>query len=130
MRSTRKYKAELSTNLRYRLLRWAQQFDEVVWLDSNDYEQSYGSYKAILAVDAFTAIKTDCLGAFDKLDEYQQQTQDWLFGYLTYDLKNDVEDLSSENFDGLHFPDLYFFQPKKVFLFSETEVSIHYLELR
>ena len=53
---------------------------------------------------------------FEKLKEYQTYTNDWIFGYLTYDLKNDVEDLKSNNFDGLEFPDLYFFQPKKLFL--------------
>ena len=30
-------------------------------------------------------------------------------------LKNDVESLESNNFDGLQFPELYFFQPKKIF---------------
>ena len=101
----------------------------MAWLDSNDYEQGHGSYEAILAVDAFTAIKTDYHNAFDTLEEYQSLANDWLFGYLSYDLKNDVERLQSNNDDGLHFPDLYFFQPKKIFLFSETEVEISYLNM-
>ena len=129
MRFTKHYPVTLTESLKTQLLLWAQQFEEVVWLDSNDFKQAYGSYKAILAVDAFTAIKTDSFNAFDKLNEYQLKTADWLFGYLTYDLKNDVEDLSSKNFDGLNFPDLYFFQPKKVFLFSETDVSVQYLTM-
>jgi para-aminobenzoate synthetase component 1 len=108
-------------------LLWAQQFDEVIWLDSNKYKQDYGDYQAILAVEAFTAIKTDFHDAFNKLEEYQTKTKDWLFGYLTYDLKNDTEQLTSKNFDGLQFPDLYFMQPKKVFLFSEDEVEVQYL---
>ena len=111
------------------MLQWAQQFEEVAWLDSNGYEQGHGSYEAILAVDAFTAIKTDYHNAFDTLEEYQSLANDWLFGYLSYDLKNDVERLQSKNEDGLHFPDLYFFQPKKVFLFSETEVEMSYLNM-
>ena len=109
------------------MLQWAQQFDEVAWLDSNSYEHGHGSYEAILAVDALTAIKTDYHEAFDKLEEYQKLTNDWLFGYLSYDLKNDVERLKSTNADGLHFPDLYFFQPKKLFFFSENEIEVLYL---
>jgi len=109
------------------LLNWAQQFDDVAWLDSNNYNQEYTSYDAILAVDAFTSIQTDYENAFDKLKEYQSITNDWIFGYLTYDLKNDVEELQSNNFDGLHFPDLYFFQPKKLFLFKGNTVEIQYL---
>ncbi len=107
---------------------WAQQFEDVVWLDSNNYEQSYSNYDAVLAVDAFTSIQTDFHDSFEKLKEYQNHTNDWVFGYLTYDLKNDVEALSSNNFDGLEFPDLYFFQPKKLFLIKDNQVEIQYLK--
>ena len=92
---------------------WSQQFDDAVWLDSNTYTKDYSSYDAVLAVDALTSMQTDYYESFEKLKEYQSLTSDWIFGYLTYDLKNDVENLQSNNYDGLHFPDLYFFQPKK-----------------
>ena len=111
------------------LLLWSQQFDDVVWLDSNNYYQKNGKYDAILAVDAFTCIQTDYHDAFDKLKEYQTNTNDWIFGYLTYDLKNDVEDLHSNNFDGLQFPDLYFFQTKKLFLIKGNKLTVKYLKM-
>jgi len=98
-------------------------------LDSNDYHQKYSSFDFVLAVDAFTSIKTDYYNVFEDLKQYQQQTKDWLFGYLSYDLKNDVEDLKSTNFDGLEFPDLFFFQPKKLFFLKGNELEIHYLFL-
>src|SRR5690606_41561405 len=75
------------------------------------------------------ALQTDAFNSFDKLHEFQITTQDWIFGYLSYDLKNDVEDLHSQNIDGLHFPDLYFFQPKKVFLFFDDYVEVSYLNV-
>ncbi len=93
------------------------------------YHQKYAKYDAILAVDAFTSIQTDYHDAFDKLKEYQTITKDWIFGYLTYDLKNDVEELQSNNFDGLQFPDLYFFQPKKLFLIKGNKLTIKYLNM-
>ena len=129
MRTTQKKRITSLNEIKPRILSWAQQFEEVVWLDSNAFNDNYSSFKAVLAVDAFTAIKTDSYQAFDKLEEYQTTTKDWLFGYLTYDLKNDVEKLSSVNFDGLHFPDLQFFQPKKIFFFSDSEVEIQYLNM-
>lgn len=129
MRTLKKYPFSLTEDDKNHLLQWAQQFQEVVWLDSNNYSQTHGTFQAILAVDAFTALKTDSQNAFDKLKEYQTITSDWLFGYLSYDLKNDVEKLRSNNFDGLSFPDLYFFQPKKLFLFSENSVELHYLNM-
>jgi para-aminobenzoate synthetase component 1 len=111
------------------LLIWAQQFDDVIWLDSNNYNQKHSNYDAVLAVDAFTSIKTDYHQGFEKLKEYQTITNDLIFGYLAYDLKNDVENLSSKNFDGLGFPDLYFFQPKKLFFFKDNQVEIQYLKM-
>jgi para-aminobenzoate synthetase component I len=111
------------------LLTWAQQFREVVLMDSNDYPQHYSSYDCILAVDAFTSIKTDYNNAFEDLKQYQQISKDWLFGYLSYDLKNDMEVLHSNNFDGLDFPDLFFFQPKKIFLLKGNQLEIQYLNM-
>jgi len=111
------------------ILTWAQQFREVVFMDSNDYPQQYSSYDCMLAVDAFTSIKTDYHNAFEDLKQYQQVTKDWLFGYLSFDLKNDVELLHSNNFDGLDFPDLYFFQPKKLFLLKGNQLEIQYLNM-
>ena len=120
---------ENPAEFKQQILIWAQQFREVVYMDSNDYPQQYSSYDCLLAVDAFTSVKTDYHNAFDDLKQYQQVTKDWLFGYLSYDLKNDVEYLHSNNFDGLDFPDLFFFQPKKVFLLKENQLEIQYLNM-
>ncbi|MBC9798515.1 anthranilate synthase component I family protein [Sinomicrobium weinanense] len=112
-----------------KLLLWAQQYTEVIWLDSNDYQHLYPSFDAVLAVDALTAIKTDHHHAFDDLKEYQATTADWIFGYLSYDLKNDVEKLTSSNTDHLHFPELYFFQPKKMIFIKGNTAKFHYLPM-
>ncbi|CAA9198308.1 Isochorismate synthase MenF [Flavobacterium bizetiae] len=116
-------------HFKQQLLSWSQQFREVIFLDSNSYPQEYSSFDCVLAVDAFTSLKTDFHNAFDDLKQYQQTTKDWLFGYLSYDLKNDVEQLKSSNFDGLDFPDLFFFQPKKIFLLKGNQLEIQYLLL-
>ncbi|GGF24745.1 para-aminobenzoate synthase [Flavobacterium limi] len=96
-------------------------------MDSNAYPQEYSSFDCMMAVDAFTSLKTDFYNAFEDLKQYQQTTKDWLFGYLSYDLKNDTESLNSSNFDGLDFPDLFFFQPKKIFLLKGNQLEIKYL---
>ncbi len=112
------------------LLNWSQQFREVVFLDSNsksNLNQNYSDYDFILALDGFTSLKTDFTNAFSDLHEYQSRTKDWLFGYLSFELKNDIENLKSTNYDGLNFPDLFFFQPKKLFLFKKNQLEIQYL---
>ena len=111
------------------LLTWAQQFREVIFLDSNNHHDQYSLYDCVLAIDAFTSLKTDYVSAFDDLKQYQRTTKDWLFGYLSYDLKNDVEDVASANADALEFPDLYFFQPKKLFLLKGDHLEMQYLSM-
>ena len=110
------------------MLFWSQLFNEVVWLDSNAHKDQRSTYDAILAVGAQSSLQTSYHGAFEQLKTYQTQVKDWIFGYLTYDLKNDLEDLTSENYDGLQFPDLFFFQPKKVVLIKGNTVEFHYLK--
>lgn len=127
MRTTRFFKLKNVDAFKKALLLWSQQFNEVVWLESNNYKQAYSSFEAMLAVDAFTSIQTDYQQAFNELKNYQTKTKDWIFGYLTYDLKNGIEDLSSNNFDGLRFPDMHFFQPKRLFLFKDDILEIQYL---
>ncbi|RAJ12564.1 anthranilate synthase component I family protein [Arenibacter echinorum] len=111
------------------LLHWSQQYYEVVWLDSNGHRSKYSSFDGLLAVDALTSIVTDTQNAFKDLSDYQSNTKDWIFGYLSYDLKNDTELLSSSNADSLNFPALYFFQPKKLIEIEGTVVTFHYLNM-
>ena len=129
MRTSKSFKLAEPDIFKKKLLSWSRQFREIAWLDSNNHESNTGEYEAVLAVEAFTAIKTDHFGAFDKLKEYQETTADWIFGYLSYDLKNDVEDLKSANFDGLQFPDLYFFQPQKLIFLKEHTAEFVYLRM-
>ena len=108
------------------LVQWAQSTATFLWLDSNEYPQKYSSFDKVLALGVVSELKTDYQNAFSKLCTYQKNTQDYLFGYLSYDLKNDTEDLQSNNSDFLGFSDLYFFQPKKLFFIRNNNLEMHY----
>ncbi|AUC86193.1 aminodeoxychorismate synthase component I [Polaribacter sp. ALD11] len=128
-RTTRTFSVENIKDFKQNLLSWSQQFETALWLDSNNYEQQYSNFDSALAVEEFTAIKTDYTNAFDKLKEYQTITKDYIFGYISYDVKNDVERLSSNNFDGLDFADLYFFQPQKLIFIRGKNIEFQYLKM-
>lgn len=113
--------------IKQKLLFWSQQFREICYLDSNSHNTSYSKFDAMLGVDAFTSIQTDSFSAFESLTEYQQNTKDYILGYLSYDLKNGIEKVSSNNFDGLQFPEIYFFQPKKLFIIQNNTITLSYL---
>ena len=127
-RIQRNFKIDNPKEFKQKLFSWAKQFETAIWLDSNNYEQKYSSFDCCLAADEFTSIKTDYLNAFDKLKDYQSYTKDYLFGYISYDVKNDVEKLNSTDFDGLHFRDLSSVQPQKLIFIKGDIVEFHYLQ--
>lgn len=70
-------------------------------------------------------VKANAGNAFDALREFYDGEPDWLFGHFGYDLKNEVEDLESHHFDGIQFPDLYFFVPEYIILLKGSEILIN-----
>lgn len=128
-RTQRNFSVDNSKVFKEKLFAWSQQHETLAWLDSNNYKQQYSSFECAVAIDEFTSIKTDYQNAFDKLKEYQSFTNDYIFGYISYDVKNDTEKLTSSNFDGLLFSDLYFFQPQKLIFIKENTVEFHYLQM-
>lgn len=113
-------------NLKQLLLNWSQQFNKAIWLDGNNYTQKDSSFDALLAVDEYSSISSDYNNSFEKLKKYQSEVNDYLFGYFSYDLKNDLENLTSSNSDGLNFPELYFFQPKKIIYIKNNQLIFLY----
>lgn len=62
----------------------------------------------------------------EKLNEFICVPNSWKFGYLSYDLKNEFEDLRSNNIDRLGFPELHFFIPKTLFKIENGEINLIY----
>ena len=59
-----------------------------VFLNSNNYESEMNEYEVILAVDLHSETPYTKQNSLTKLDDYINRTKDWIFGYLSYDLKN------------------------------------------
>ncbi|SDQ72048.1 anthranilate synthase component I family protein [Flagellimonas zhangzhouensis] len=123
MRHHQTFPFESLSQTKASLLEWSKGFEDVVWLDSNSHQDQYSSFEACLAVGAYFTID-----ALDVLHEFVGQQKDWLFGYFTYDVKNQIEDLTSGNADFLEFPELHFFQPRKIILVKEGQLHFHYLD--
>ena len=127
MRLTATYQLSNVEHFKNQACAWASQFEQAAVLTGNT-EPSQGKYLAydmLLGVDALSEI-IPTTQSFDTLEKYQQKAQDWLFGYLSYDLKNELEDLSSSNSDRLQFPQMHFFQPKWVIVVKGNTVQIHF----
>lgn len=104
------------SGLSMRILSWAQHhFSTICHLDSCCYASDpYGSVSQVIALgEAYTCIDNG-KDAFGTLKQFCDTHHDWIFGFLSYDLKNQVEKLSSHNHDGIGTPDMHFFVPEVV----------------
>ncbi len=80
----------------------------IAYLNSNDGSGllAFGDGKRISAMSGMA------LHDLDLFIEYHKKK--FIFGYLGYDLKNELENLNSKNLDNKEFPDLFFWVPKYV----------------
>lgn len=63
--------------------------------------------------------------AWDAFQDFRAKyPEEWMFGFLGYDLKNSIEDLVSENPASVEAPDLYFFIPELVVKISDDGVEV------
>jgi para-aminobenzoate synthetase component 1 len=110
---------------RLRALEWADQFSVVCLLDSNGYPYNrYSALDWVLAIDALDFVCAE-ENSFDALKSFIGTAQDKVFGFLTYDLKNQIEDLTSANIDNLDFPALYFFKPRYIIEIRNGKVTFN-----
>ena len=106
-----------------------KQFEPLCVFDSNlqSNKNSYLQISKIIAVGSTRElIITDSKNGLEQLQEFYNKKNGWLFGYLSYDLKNEIEVLHSENTDGLAFPALHFFAPKVVIQFYQDVATVFY----
>ena len=113
------------TTCKQQMLNWADQFDICCFFDSNSYASTHSSYECLLAAGAKKMVKASAGDAFESLKAFHKENPDWLFGHLGYDLKNGIEKLGSAHFDGIQFPDLFFFVPEYIILVRGSEISIN-----
>jgi para-aminobenzoate synthetase component I len=113
------------SDFKQKALHWANQFEVCCFLDSNNYKDAYSAYDFIIAAGVYDELMSSTGNAFNQLKSfYTTHSKQWVFGYFGYDLKNEIEDLQSNNHDGLNFPDLYFFVPKYLIAFKDGKAEI------
>ncbi len=109
-------------------LTWAAGFEVCCVLDSNSPKtDAFNSYDMLLGIGNEAQLFDNNECSFEALKAFYELQKDWLFGFLTYDLKNDIENLSSSNADQLEFPGIHFFQPSIVIEMESNQVRIHTL---
>ncbi|MBI1836495.1 MAG: anthranilate synthase component I family protein [Flavobacteriia bacterium] len=93
----------------------------ITYLNSND-----GSGILAFGGDDFLEVdaENNSQNALLKLEDFiQNHKENYLFGFLSYDLKNEIENLKSSNKDGVSFPSLFFWNPKYVVELKNEKIS-------
>jgi para-aminobenzoate synthetase component 1 len=105
------------------------QFNRVCVFDSNrqSNDKKFTECSQLIAIGCTQELIVKKEGAaLNRLQQFIDETKGWLFGSLSYDLKNEIEFLHSENDDQLQFPALHFFSPLLVIELQEKTAFIHY----
>lgn len=111
-------------SFKQKALTWASSFEVCCVLDSNDYADPYGAFDLILAVGVKEELNAQSEDKFTELKAFYEQHKSWMFGLLSYDLKNEVEQLSSSNADQMGFPDLFFFVPQYLLRVKDGKTEV------
>ncbi len=117
-----------SEEFRLKALAWANGFPLAAYYYDHNISYPHSGFKHMLAVSGGKPIAFDATDPFKSLRQ-ELQKQQLLCGYLGYDLKNNIEKLSSENQDGLCFPAIFFFNPDIILYFNETSITIEYSDI-
>ncbi|UII25228.1 chorismate-binding protein [Fulvivirga maritima] len=106
-------------------LHYSQRYDYSSYFTTNSATNiPYQGFKNLLAFKATQIIPLHSSDPFHELQRFQKEHQDWLIGHLVYDLKNYIENLSSENTDRLGFPDILFYVPETIIFWNNDTVTI------
>ena len=105
-------------------LQYAASFEVCSYLDSHHYSDKYGKHDCLIAFGVKEELFASVGQAFSALKIFVEQHQDWMFGLLSYDLKNEVEVLEDPKTDLLNFPDLYFFVPQYLISIKDSQISV------
>lgn len=121
----KKNKEELNLNIEA----LDEMFEVLFFLNSN---KKYNSnldveYAQLIAIGSVRQllVKNEA-GALEKLRAFIGERSSWLFGFLCYDLKNEIEVLSSKNVDFIDAPDLLFFEPEFLVELTDDEFVLNY----
>lgn len=107
-----------------KVLNWAKQFSTFCFLDNHQYQIEPHSVECLLAAGQKRMISSIAGSALHELEQFLDERKSWLFGHLSYDLKNEIENISSRHVDQVGFPDLFFFEPEILIRLSADEVCI------
>ncbi|RSK50154.1 aminodeoxychorismate synthase component I [Hymenobacter rigui] len=113
----------LPPDFRARALHWAAQFPHCAYFEPNDLTYPEGPFERLLGVAEQAPAGPHSLDQLRQLPDATAGVP--RLGFLTYDVKNEVEQLYSHNPSGLDWPQLHFFTPHTWLQWRGGTLEIH-----
>ncbi|MGZ8557980.1 MAG: aminodeoxychorismate synthase component I, partial [Chitinophagaceae bacterium] len=111
--------------LKEKVLNWVQQFSTFCFLDNHQYQIGPHTQECLLGAGIKNSFKEVPGDSVIQLQNFIDSKKGrWLFGHLNYDLKNELERLSSSHKDHIQFPELFFFEPVILIRMNEKQLTI------
>ena len=105
-------------------LLWSDSFNTACYFDSNNFSDPYSAFGVYIGAGKVAELTDSDKSSFIALEQFLNSNKGYIPGYFSYDLKNEIENLNSENPDNLEFAKIYFFLPKHSILIRNNEISI------
>jgi len=103
---------------------WADSFNTACYFDSNNFSDPYSAFGVFIGAGKIAELIDSEKSSFAELEQFLSSNKAYIPGYFSYDLKNEIENLKSENPDKLKFKEIYFFLPEHSILIKNNEISI------
>jgi para-aminobenzoate synthetase component 1 len=107
--------------MKKKMLSWANRFNIFCFLDNQDYSIQPHQYECLLAAGTTQYISS---GSLKDLDGFLERNKNWIFGHLSYDLKNSIHHFQSDKEDKIGFPHFFFFVPEFLVQITQNELKI------
>ena len=110
-----------------KLVFFSEEYEHFCLLDSNSSKNNvperYFEYDFICAFDAIETLSSNN-NSILKIKDFHSKFNDWMFGCLSYDLKDEIFNIPSKSNDNLNSDHISFFIPKYVILAKDSKIEI------
>jgi len=105
------------------LLSWADKYKYFAYFNGNDHSTLHDPFPHLLFVGKRKYVESH-ENSFSKLNQLIDESKGWLYGYLSYDLKNEIEFLESKNPATVPVNHLAFYEPEIIIHMESQAIKI------
>jgi len=116
-----------------KIIFFTKEFPYTCLLDSNfsnyNVPEKYYQYDMICGLDSIKSLNAKD-ASINKLRAFHEKEKDWVFGFISYDLKDEIFNINSKNIDVYDNDNISFFIPRHVILLKDKTVIIESIDCK